>query len=161
MADSTLLESSPGAKTSPRFQPSTTTLSAFFFVALGLSFVVLGRDYRVGDLRSMGPGMFPIAGGYLLAALGVLIGLFQRGDSEPLEPLVARPLFGVLTAVLAFALLVDRVGFLLAGPILIGGALLATGQGTIRQGIVLSVTLPVASSIIFPGLLGGPLKVFP
>ena len=161
MSDTTLGAAPPQAQTRLRLQPSATTLSAAFFVALGLGFVVLGRDYRVGDLRSMGPGMFPTAGGYLLALLGGLTGFSGPGNSDPVEPVVIRPLFGVLASVIAFALLVNQVGLLIAGPVLIGGALLATGQGTLKQGLILSLVLTTTSSVVFPTLLGVPLKVFP
>jgi Tripartite tricarboxylate transporter TctB family. len=139
---------------------STGTLSGIYFGALGLAFIVFGQDYRVGDLRSMGPGMFPIAGGWLLFFLGSLIVITSR-DSERVEPVVWRPLIGVLSAVVAFALLVETIGLAIAGPVLIVGVLIATGQGTMRSAVILSVVLTTVSAIIFPTLLGVPLKVFP
>lgn len=140
---------------------STSLLAGLFFASLGLAFIVFGQDYRVGNLRSMGPGMFPIAGGWILVGLGGLIALSHRINADTVEPIVWRPFVGVLAAVVAFALLIDQVGFLIAAPVLIGGGLLATGQGNVRGGIILSIVLTIASVIIFPTLLGVPLKVWP
>jgi hypothetical protein len=140
---------------------TTTTIGGGLFAALGLAFIVFGQEYRIGDLRSMGPGMFPIAGGGLLVLLGAAIVLSGKDEAEQVEPVGWRPLVGVLAAVVAFALLVDSVGLIVAGPVLIGGVLIATGQGTWRSGIVLSVVLTAVSSVVFPMLLGVPLRVLP
>lgn len=140
---------------------STGTLSGILFGALGLAFVVFGQEYRVGELRSMGPGMFPIAGGWLLFILGSLVVLTSRDADDRVEPVVFRPLVGVLSAVVAFALLVETAGLAIAGPVLIGGVLVATGQGTLSGGVILSLVLTTSAALIFPTLLGVPLKVFP
>ena len=136
-------------------------VSGSLFIALGLAFIVFGQDYRVGNMTSMGPGMFPIAGGWLLVALGGLIVLSYRLDTETIDPIVLRPLVGILASVTSFALLIDQLGLIFAGPVLIGGALVATGQGSLRSGVVLCVALTAASSLTFPTLLGVPLKVLP
>lgn len=149
------------ARSFPASLTSTGTLSGILFGALGLAFIVFGQEYRVGELRSIGPGMFPIAGGWLLFGLGSLVALTSRDANDRVEPVVWRPLIGVLSAVVAFALLVEAAGLAIAGPVLIGGVLIATGQGTLRGGVILSIVLTTFAAIIFPTLLGVPLKVFP
>lgn len=162
MTDSATTASAPlGSSRLRNYVSSTSFLSGAFFGSLGLAFVIFGRDYRVGDLRSMGPGMFPVADGWLLLLLGGVVTLSHREGGERAETVVWRPLVAILASVVAFALLVDGTGLLIAGSVLIGGALIATGQGTLRNGIVLSIVLTTTSSVIFPTLLGVPLKVFP
>ena len=41
------------------------------FVAIGIAFMVLARQYRLGTAARMGPGFFPTLLGGLLAVLGL------------------------------------------------------------------------------------------
>src|SRR5437763_1164295 len=47
--------------------------SGLIFVAMGVAFVALASQYRMGDLHRMGPGLFPTMVGGLLAALGAIV----------------------------------------------------------------------------------------
>ena len=49
--------------------------AGLIFVAIGGGFVLLAQEYRLGDMHRMGPALFPILVGTLLAALGALIAL--------------------------------------------------------------------------------------
>jgi len=136
-------------------------LAGGVFVLLGAAFVIFGLDYRLGDLRSMGPGMFPVAAGTLLLLLGTGIAVAGRKGAERLSVIAFRPLAAITASVLVFALLIERAGIVIAAPLLIAGVVLATGQGSWKFALAVGAPLTVASVVIFPVLLGVPLKVLP
>lgn len=139
---------------------SAPLLGGLFFVALATGFIVFGLDYKLGTPRSMGPGMFPVMGGVLLAALGVALALTALRNSERVTGIAVVPLLATIGSVALFALLVERTGLAIAAPILVGGVVLATGNSW-KQAIALAVPLTLAAIVIFPILLGVPLKVLP
>ncbi|HZY67557.1 MAG TPA: tripartite tricarboxylate transporter TctB family protein [Devosia sp.] len=131
------------------------------FVAAGAFFGFFGLEYRLGSMRSMGPGMLPVAGGVLLLLIGATLLLRRDRASEAVQPFAWRTLSAVLGSVVVFALSVDVLGLAIAAPLLIFGAVIATGQGSIRLFAVLALVLTVGTSLVFPYLLGVPLKVLP
>lgn len=135
-------------------------LAGLVFIALAAGFIWFGLDYRLGTPRSMGPGMFPVMGGVLLAVLGVLVAATSLRSTDRVTGIAWKPLLATIGAVALFALLVDRVGLAIAAPLLIGGVVLATGQGW-KVAVGLAVPLTIAAIVIFPYLLGVPLKVLP
>ncbi|RYE07764.1 MAG: tripartite tricarboxylate transporter TctB family protein [Hyphomicrobiales bacterium] len=149
----------PQALSLPTLSPARG--AALLLVAGGLFFAFFGQEYRTGTLRSMGPGMFPVAGGIILAAIGLLLLLRSLRDSEAAPTIAWRPLGAIIGSVLAFALTVGPFGLIVAGPLLVIGAVLATGQGTFRLALILATTLTTFAIIVFPVLLGVPLKVLP
>jgi hypothetical protein len=48
--------------------------AGLMFIAIGLAFIVLARQYTVGTAAKMGPGYFPQALGILMAVLGLVVG---------------------------------------------------------------------------------------
>lgn len=147
------------AATRIRLSPELAT--GLLFLAAGTFFAFFGLDYRVGTMRSMGPGMFPVAGGVILAVLGLVLVLRNYRNTEALPAFAGRTLFAVLGSVVAFALTVDSFGLAVAAPLLIAGAVLATGQGNLKLLLALAIPLTVGTIIVFPYLLGVPLKVLP
>lgn len=70
------------------------------------------HDYDLGTLRRMGPGMFPMGLGLLLAAFGAILfiqALFQSGEMPVIR--IWTPLF-VLGGTAAFALLIKPFGLI-------------------------------------------------
>lgn len=146
--------------------PSTRTialpvLAGLLLAAFGAAFVYFGLDYRLGTLRSMGPGMFPVAGGALLVLLGLGAAWVGRRSAERIDTVALRPLLATLASVVIFALLIERAGLAIAAPILVGGVVLATGQGSWKFALAIALPLTAAAIIVFPYLLGVPLKVLP
>lgn len=127
---------------------------------LGL-FVALyaGEHYSMGSLNRMGPGMFPVVLGYLLAGLGALIalpGFFRAGERIEVS---WRPLIVCLLAVCLFAIFIDRIGMVptiamlvivsafadtklkLAGAVLLASVLVVFGAAVFKFGLGISVPL--------------------
>ncbi len=97
------------------------------YLALAVAVLWIGRDYPFGSSARMGPGYFPAALGLLLALFGVasITRSFVRAG-EPITPFAWRPLLLVLGSVVVFGLLVNGVGALIALPVLIVIAAIAS-----------------------------------
>jgi hypothetical protein len=139
---------------------SAPLLGGLFFVALAAGFIWFGLDYKLGTPRSMGPGMFPVMGGVLLALLGVALAATSLRNRERVTGIAWWPLVATIGSVAVFALLIERTGLAIAAPILVGGVVLATGNGW-KTAVALAVPLTIAAIVVFPTLLGVPLKVLP
>jgi hypothetical protein len=96
-------------------------------VAFGLFVgIYASRNYDLGTLRHIGPGMFPSMLGYVLAALGVIVllaALFRAGPAVATPAF--RPLSAVLAGLLAFALTIEPFGMVPAIFLLVGIVALA------------------------------------
>jgi hypothetical protein len=128
-------------------------------VVLGIASAVYAHNhYPLGTVPRMGPGMFPVAVGYLLAALGVLIALpaWIRRGTLPLPEM--RPLLLVLAAVISFVLTIEWVGMVPAIFILTGLAVLADNKLGILGTIGLAAGLSAGAWLILG--LGIPLYPF-
>jgi hypothetical protein len=97
------------------------------YLALAIAVLWIGRSYTLGSSSRMGPGYFP-------AALGLLLGLFGLvaiarsfiRAGEPITPFAWRPLLLVLGSVVLFGLLVNGLGALIALPVMIVVAAMAS-----------------------------------
>ena len=89
----------------------TDLLTGLIFVGLGIMFVVVSGDYRLGPARQMGPGYFPTVLGILLAVLGAVLSLKgQFGKAGALDSFSWRPLMVIVTAIVLFGLTVRGAG---------------------------------------------------
>lgn len=117
-------------------------------------------NYDIGTLRRMGPGMFPMGLGYLLAGFGVWIfalALFRRGDFPEIR--IWSPLF-VLLGTGAFALFIRPLGLIpavLAVVVISSLAELKIRPVTIA---ILASSLSVLAWLIFKVGLRLPLQLF-
>src|SRR5215475_13890983 len=94
--------------------------AGLIFVAIGGAFILLAQQYRLGDLHRMGPAMFPILVGALLAGLGAIIML--RGfviDGPPVPRFYARPIGVSLLAIVLFGLALQWFGLVAAVAVLV------------------------------------------
>jgi hypothetical protein len=116
--------------------------------------------YPMGTVQRMGPGMFPVAIGYLLAGLGVLIALpaWIRRGTLPMPEF--RPFLLVLASVLIFAITIERLGMVPAIFLLTGLAVLADDKLGIIGTIVLAAALSLGAWLIFVFGLGIPIYAF-
>ena len=97
------------------------------YLALAVAVLWIGRTYPIGSSARMGPGYFPAALGLLLAFFGAIsvARSFVRAG-ETIAPFAWRPLLLVLGSVVVFGLLVNGLGALIALPILIVVAAMAS-----------------------------------
>lgn len=132
------------------------------FVAIGIAFMVIARDYRFGSAARMGPGFFPTMLGGLLAGLGLLLsipGLVR--DGEPFPKLHVRALLTILFGIVVFALLMQPLGFVLASVILVLICGFADPDLRFVESAGLAVLLTAFCVGVFVLLLGLPMSLWP
>jgi hypothetical protein len=136
--------------------------AGLIFVAIGGGFVLLAREYRLGDMHRMGPALFPTLVGALLAALGALIALRAFAlDGPPVPRFDARPIIVSLLAIVLFAIALQWVGLVAAIAVLV--LVGANAARDVRQSdnLALAVVMIVFSVAVFVWLLGLPLPLWP
>jgi hypothetical protein len=139
-----------------------TVWAGIVFLGFGALALWLGPEDR-GNATQMAAGYFPALLGYALFIVGFLLiaqGLRAVTRDEGSERLSLRP-FLALAAVLAFALLLERAGLVIAtfALLVIGGR--AARDLTLRQFVVLAVVLYALMFAIFVWGLGLPVSLWP
>ena len=136
--------------------------SGLIFTFFGVAAVWEARNYSMGTASRMGPGYLPYILGGILLLLGLMISVRSLWLSgEPIERIGLGPLFLVTIAVVAFTLLVDSLGLVLATLALVVISSLGYGQFSLRGVIVLYLVLVVSAVGLFVYLLKVSFKVWP
>jgi hypothetical protein len=136
--------------------------SGLIFVVVGLSFVAMAGGYRIGDMHRLGPGMFPMLVGGLMAALGlVLAGRAFAIDGEPIARFQARPIGVGLLGIMVFGLLLRPFGLVLAIVALVCVSALAGKQFKAIETLILAIVLAGLSVVVFVWIVGMPLPLWP
>jgi putative tricarboxylic transport membrane protein len=141
--------------------------AGLFLAAVGCLAIWQGADLPMGSVRQMGPGMLPRA----LAVLTILCGLaiatraIRFDDRQPhgagLERWSVRaPLF-ILGAIVTFGLAVRPLGLLVASPLAVAIAALASDETRPREVTVFAVLLTLFCFTLFIWLLGLPIPIAP
>jgi hypothetical protein len=131
------------------------------YLALGLAVLWIGHGYPIGSSARMGPGYFPAALGALLTLFGMasVARSFVRAG-EPIAPFAWRPLLLVLGSVVVFGLLVNGVGALIALPVLVVIAALASRYSRLDATSVAALVGIVAFCVlVFMKGLGLPMPL--
>jgi hypothetical protein len=131
------------------------------YLALGLAVVLIGRTYAQGSAARMGPGYLPTVLGAILVLFGIasIARSFVR-PGEAIGVIVWRPLALVLGAFILFGLLLERVGLLVALPVLIVVGALASRHTRATPGSVLALVGLVAfCALVFVKGLGVPMPL--
>lgn len=136
--------------------------AGLIFVFFGVLFLLGARNYPMGSAVRMGPGYFPAVLGGLLALIGfaISVGALWSGD-ETINPWAQRPLILVTLAVLAFAVLVNTAGLVLAILALVVTSCLAGSEFRLREVAGLCLVLAVLTVSVFVFGFGLPFKVWP
>lgn len=132
-------------------------LAGLVCLLLGGMVLVVSSDYSFGTPQRMGPGFFPISLGALLMTLGggIVLGAFRA--NERLPALNLRPWLVIPAAILAFALLLPRFGFVPAGIAVVILAGIADRGARIVPLALLATLLVPAVWALFALVLGVPL----
>jgi hypothetical protein len=135
--------------------------SGILFIAFGSAGLWLGRDYAVGTLSRMGPGFFPMLMSIGLIGTGAIVlarSLIVAG--EPIERIAFWPQLLILAAIVAFGLLIERIGLAVA---VIAVAVIS---GVAAQGLrwlemaALALAMSAMTVILFVYLLAQPIPVW-
>jgi hypothetical protein len=135
-------------------------IGGLLLAAIGLYFLMGALDMRVGEARRMGPGYFPMVLGIAAMVIGVLIAIpaFLRTGSLPFVNW--RPLVAVMASILAFALVMPRMGLLPAVFAAVVVASFGDPRSRLWQTVLLAAGLAAAAWTIFIYGLGLPMIVY-
>ena len=136
--------------------------AGLIFVAIGVGFILLALQYRLGDLHRMGPAMFPILVGGLLALLGAIIvlrSLVLEGERVP--RFYARPIGVTLFAIVLFGLALQWLGLVAAVAVLVLIGAYAARDVRPLENVALAGVMILFSVAVFVWLLGLPLPLWP
>jgi putative tricarboxylic transport membrane protein len=128
-----------------------------------LGLAAMAEGWRIPAATETGePGtrLFPLLLGFIIAALSAAVAVWpQPGGAAAAEPSGARRLWVTAAVLVAYALAFERLGFLVASPIAIGGLLVAYGERrwAVVTGVSLGATL--ATYVVFARWLGAPLPM--
>lgn len=136
--------------------------AGLLFLTLGAAALTISADYAMGTPQRPGSGVLPRILGWALSGTGAL--LIAKALIRPDAAISAwawRPFVLVTLAVVAFALLVDRAGLVVA--MIASMVLVAAGSHETRWGeaAVFGLALIVVAVLLFVKLLGMPITVLP
>ena len=145
-----------------RIRLSTDLLTGLLFLALGAFAMIYGSRYPLGTAARMGPGYYPLLASSGLVLLGVVLVVrsFVTTAAE-VGVINLRPLILILAGTLAFGLLIDRAGLIIAGLVLVFAARLADRDFRPLEVAILAVCLVAFALAIFRYGLGMPLRLWP
>ena len=139
---------------------STDLVTGLLFVALGVFAIAYGWRYPVGTAARMGPGYFPL----MISATLTLIGLALvvrsfLSQEDRLGSIGWRPLALILCGTLIFGLLIDRIGLLVSGILLVIAARLADREFRSVETGILAIAVTLGTGAVFLYGLGLPIKM--
>jgi hypothetical protein len=136
--------------------------SGILFLAIALGFIALARQYNLGNMHRMGPALFPIIVGTLLAGLGLLIaGRALVFDGPSVPRFQARPILVSLVAIVLFGIALRWLGLVAAIALLVIVGSFASRESRIVSTIALAAALIAFSVAVFVWLLGLPIPLWP
>lgn len=147
------------------------------FAAFGAFTLWTGRDSALGTLTQMGPGYFPALMAWLCIGLSALViarallrnraaattppGAAPEDGAAPALRLDLRAFAFVLLGLIAFALLLERAGLVLATLALVLLVSYARAGTRILRAGLLAIGLAAAATLLFVVALDLPLRVWP
>ena len=141
-----------------RFNNLQDFLSGLLFVAFGAAALYFGQAYNFGSATRMGPGYLPTVLGWMLVGLGAFITLraFVVGG-VPIPRIYVRPQFFIIAALIAFALMIERLGLMAAAAAVVVLGSLASREVKVIEMLIVAVLASAAAVGLFIYLLGQPM----
>lgn len=147
-----------------RVKGSQDLAAGVMFVLVGLTALWIGAGYPVGTWQRPGTGVLPLILSCALIGIGGIIaikGLIIRGPGLLDGVWAWRPIIMVTLAAIAFALVVDSGGLVLAMVVSMTLCALGTPETRWREFTIFTVIMVVIGVALFIKGLGMPIKVFP
>ena len=136
--------------------------AGLMFIAFGILAIVVSHDYPMGTAFRMGPGYFPTYLGAIMIVIGAITtGSAYRTEGESIGRWGWRPLLWLSAAFVAFGLLIEGAGFVLALLALIVASSLAGRDTRPLELVVLVAVLITGSVALFIYGLELPYRLFP
>jgi uncharacterized membrane protein YidH (DUF202 family) len=142
--------------------------AGLFCIAFGVAFALGARTHRVGTGSEMGPGYVPLILGVVLAILGLVIAAGAASRRAPNErwanlvPLtLLRPATAICAALAAAALTLERLGLVVAVPLVVVLAALGSRETRVLETAAQAVLLTLLCWLLFVKALGVRIPVAP
>lgn len=134
--------------------------AALIYLGIGLTAILIGRDYGMGTALKMGPAYFPSVLGGLLAFIG-LIALIRSFAVKggPIPQFAWRPLTLIVAATVVFGLLVRGAGVAIALPLFVMMTAYASVKFRWGSSLLLAAATTVFCTVVFVKGLGVPLPI--
>ncbi|MFN3146215.1 MAG: tripartite tricarboxylate transporter TctB family protein [Paracoccaceae bacterium] len=129
-------------------------------VLIGAYVAYQGYGYGLGQVFRLGPGALPFGLGLLSILFGVLIALVDPDGAEAAPVIRWRPVLSILGALLAFALLIDTAGLVIATAALVFISCAADPDHTWRSMLGIYGFLLGFVYIVFVHFLSIPFAMF-
>jgi hypothetical protein len=125
-------------------------VAGLLFVGIGALALLAARGYPVGTAMRMGPGYFPLVLGWLLIALGALVGLraARRRDWQPVA-WSWQPLAWITFSIVLFGVLMPRLGLVPALVAMFPVAAAAGREFRWREVFVLTLVMTGFAGAVF------------
>lgn len=135
-------------------------LSGLMFIAFGLGFIWIARDYNFGEARRMGPAFFPIVLSGLLALIGIAIaGKALLASGEAVAGFTMRGLLLVLVPTLLFGFLVRNAGLAISVAVLVMISATASHLFRWKPTVLLAAGMAGFCVVLFITALGLPIPI--
>ena len=134
--------------------------TGLIYIVIGLSAVLIGREYGMGSAVRMGPAYFPFILGMILIAIGaiaVIRAFIVQGT--PIGGFAIKGLLLVISSVFLFGLIVRDAGIVIALPLLVILSAVASSRFRWLPTIALAAGLTVFCVFVFIKGLGVPLPL--
>lgn len=136
--------------------------AGLMFVAFGIGFMIVARNYAMGTAVRMGPAYFPTVLGGILAVIGLAI--FAKSfatNGPPVPRFVLRPMTLIVVAIVLFGVFLKPLGLIVCAAILIGLGALGGHEFKSKEVAILYAVLVVFSVAVFVKGLGLPIPTCP
>ena len=136
--------------------------AGLMFIAFGLFFLVVARNYQMGSAVRMGPAYFPTVLGGIMAVLGGIV-LFQSlvVEGSKFPALSFKPIFYISLALVLFGYLLKPLGFVLSLAIMVFVSAFGGHEYRTKAVTVLTVVLIIFSVLVFVKGLTLPFPLWP
>ena len=125
-------------------------VAGLLFVGIGACALLAARGYPVGTAMRMGPGYFPVVLGWLLIALGALVGLraARRRDWHAVQ-WSWQPLAWITFSIVLFGFLMPRLGLVPALLAMLPVAAAAGREFRWREVFILTLLMTAFAGAVF------------
>lgn len=145
-----------------RIKSSQDFATGLLFLIIGIGAYYIGSSYGMGTAQRPGTGVLPRILAWCLLGSGVLMWIKAfTTEGEGIGSFAWRPLAMVTVAVIAFSLLIDRAGLIVAMVVSLPLAALGTHETRWREFAMFLVLMLAIGLGLFVYGLGMPLKVWP
>jgi hypothetical protein len=145
-----------------RIKSSQDFATGLLFVMIGIGAYYIGSTYNMGTPQRPGTGVLPRILACCLMGTGVVLWIKAfAAEGAGIEKFAVRPLIMVTLAVVAFSLLIDRAGLVVAMIVALTLAAAGTPETRWREFAAFMVLMLAIGVGLFVYGLGMPLKVLP